>query len=119
MLALMVIAVINALPVEYVVDCSALRRGREVEVGYRYECLDGSALTNRLATDDHGDALADWLMSELKDRGWRFERVADGVFVIRGSKTSPIKSVTFKGDAWVPVVTKRLATGPLPMPPKK
>jgi hypothetical protein len=118
-------AVIATLPSEFVVDCSGWPGGKnEVNLTCRYECWDGRVVTDRVAVYSPGPGtylVVETLAGTLKS--WRFETIGkpggETALVIRGSKTSPIKSVTFNGDGWTPVVTKRLVTQPPPNEPKK
>jgi hypothetical protein len=64
----------------------------------------------------------DAFTSDLEFNRWQFQKVGkpgdETVFIIRGSKSSPIESVTFKGDAWTPTVQRRIVL-PLAAGPKK
>lgn len=121
MFSLIATAVVAALPVEYVVDCSGWTGNREAEISWRYQCRDGTVSTGSASCPLRSTApqLAVAVSIYVRREGWRFEWLNDKVFVVRGSKTSPIKSVTFNGDGWVPAVTRRLTTQPPPQPPKK
>jgi hypothetical protein len=93
-------------------------------VTFRYQCRDGDTLTTEVVAGP-GSTVASLVTAFTvwpEDNGWRFEIPSRSQFVIRGSRTSPIRSVTFKGDVWVPVVTCRVATRPfreLAPPPRE
>lgn len=123
MFSLLVTAVLAQVPYEYVVDCSTVEHAVKVKnvIALRFEALDGRTIETEMGLNPvlTGKAVALTITSLLDDCGWRYERIGDGVLVIRGSKASPIKDVTFKGGMWVPAVTRRLATQPPPRDPKK
>ena len=110
-------------PVEFVVDCSTAQTAVRVETKFIFQCetRDGRKAEAEITISPEPSPKAMLLTFEsvLEDWGCRFERLGDTAIVVRGSKTSPIKSVTFKGDGYVPLVTRRLATVPPPNPPKK
>jgi hypothetical protein len=117
MISFAVIAAVAALPGEYVIDCSGFRpAGAEAAFTYRYECRDGKVLTSIVACDARVSPaqVAVTLTGPLEFSKWQVEMVPgkEAVFVVRGSKTSPIKSVTFTGDGWVPAVTRRIIVPP-------
>lgn len=128
MIPAFLVAAVAVLPVEFVIDCSGAPAGpgRPVNpftLSFRYECWDGEVRGEKLRGTGPTPVLAcTALTSEIGDAGWRVEKRGrpgnEEVFIIRGSKDSPIKSVTFKGDVWEPVVTRRLATRPPPGPKK-
>lgn len=109
---LLLSVVIAALPCEYVVDCSSAEQAVkfEAKLRLRFVTRDGQAIETsaKISPNPTGKVVAVGLTSVLDDCGWRYERLGDGVIVIRGSKTSPIQTVTFASDVWTPVVTRRL-----------
>jgi len=117
-LLLSVVAFVNQLPCEYAVDCSGwMGRGR-VEITYRYETRDGRVYTNSGEFLPGSDARTVFLVFTwgIRDEGWDYEKRGEPgretAFVIRGSKTSQIKSVTFEGDTWAPTVQRRILSSP-------
>lgn len=118
MFSLVVSALAASVPVEYVVDCSGWAGNGTAKVTFEYTCWNGDRIaTSATCGPRSSGALAVIAFTDApKFEGWQFSKLGQAghetAFVIRGSKTSPIRSVTFKGDVWVPVVTRRLAVPP-------
>ena len=112
MFLLLAAVVIAAIPCEYVIDCSDWKGQKRSEVTFRYETWDAQTFTGtvELNTDSNAEGAVQVFTLDVSENGWRVEKVGKTGFVLRGSKTSPIKSATFKGDNWVPVVHRRFAT---------
>jgi len=112
------------LPCEYAVDCSGWTGRGQVEFTFRYETRDGRVYmdTGELLPGSNARAALIVFTFGIKREGWDYEKRGEPgretVFVIRGSKKSPIKSVTFEGDVWAPTVQRRIL-GPPAKEPKK
>ena len=110
-------------PSEFVVDTSFVDKPVNVETSFtfRFESWDGRSGKGEIflcgSPSVKGTTVA--LQSVLDDHGWRYDRLADGILIIRGSKTSPVRKVTFTGKVWTPNVTRRFITPPPANGPKK
>jgi hypothetical protein len=115
MLGFLLSSILLFLPQEYVIDCSGWTGASAAEVTYYYECWDGNKLSSRveLSLRSSPQLAVDAFTTYMEMNLWRFEKEGkpgdEAVFIIRGSTTSPIRRVVFKGDVWVPGVQQRIA----------
>jgi hypothetical protein len=119
--AFLTAAVIGAnLPREAVVSCATWDGLKTTKLQYHFETLDGKVFDGEMelfaGSDPGGPRFA--LRSLFALNKWRYECLDHYVVVIRGSATSPLRSVSFQSDGWLPVYYYRPAPGWLPLAPK-
>ncbi|MDB5309441.1 MAG: hypothetical protein JWO38_3643 [Gemmataceae bacterium] len=105
-------------PTEYLIDCSSWAGKNKVDVSMTFIARDGTKVTDlmQLQPDTHGSAPALGLHYVLRQAGWKYERFDDMRVIVRASKNgSPVRSVKFKSDVWVPEVYRQ----PAVVQPKK
>lgn len=107
-------------PYEFEVDCSSWQGARLAEIHYKYVARDGRVCRSSIQLFPGSEPLdAAYILSHgLRFHGWRFEMLDQKRFVIRGSKTAPIRSIRFESDQWVPVYSVR-PSGPYRAPPPR
>lgn len=107
-------------PYEFEVDCSSWQGTALAEIHYSYITRAGEICKSsvKLFPDTEPLGAVVVLTNPLRFHGWRFEMVDRKRFVIRGSKKSPIRSIQFESDQWVPVYAVRTA-GPYRAPPPR
>jgi hypothetical protein len=101
-------------PIEIVIDLSSWHGKVDTRFIVRFEARDGSAIRSRgelPAGTDPGSPRTG-LRILLGDNNWQFEYEANFTVIVRGSSSSPVKSVTFWSDGWVPTYILRFATRP-------
>jgi hypothetical protein len=100
-------------PVEYVVDCTSCPGEGKFALVALFEDRDGRQHRAELILERvTPPALVLTLTSGFDDCGWRYELIDNRILVIRGSRTTPVRSVKFVSQVWTPVVYPRFATRP-------
>ncbi|HVL13070.1 MAG TPA: hypothetical protein VM529_10925 [Gemmata sp.] len=124
MAALFCVGVIAALgpPVEVVIDCSSWTGAKVTQVRVQFESWDGKVVTDLFECADMTDPTCPRgaLRIILRDAGWRFHYLDNYRILVRGSKDSPVLSVSFASDGWAPefqYVPVRLT--PIAPPPRE
>lgn len=123
MLPGILLAVVAALPCEYVVDCSTAEQAIKVKAKLLFRCVSQDGRVGEaeitIGLNPTGQLESFTLRGVLDNWEWRYQKVDNTVFVIRGSKVSTVKSVEFDGDVWTPTVTRRFVLPPSPTPREK
>jgi hypothetical protein len=117
MLALTVAAgLVTGLPVEFVVDLAGVERVKlENRLRFEFASRDGETHSVQMvpSPETKADSLRFTLTAAvLDDLGWQYEMISDEMLVIRGSRTSRVRSVTFTSQVWTPGVYPRLCVRP-------
>jgi hypothetical protein len=101
-------------PVEYLVNCSGWTGNEKASIRYRYECEDGRVNSGTIEiTAGTKPWLMVFMLTQSEEReGWQFTKLSNPsdptAFLILGSKDSPVRTIAFEGDGWVPTIERRL-----------
>jgi hypothetical protein len=104
-----------AVPGEYVIDTGMRRVGVETEIVLVVEARDGSQfkIPAGLSFRADSDAYLDVLVSGFQDAPeWQVRMQSKTTFVISGTRTSPIRSLTISSNGWKPDVSWRPTAAP-------
>lgn len=110
--ALLIVAALQSIPAEYVLDCGVARIPAGTKLRVRFEARDGSTYEfchEADVADADPASFNDIVMAAVDEPGcaWRgqLRRPDERTVIVSGTKKSPIKSVTIESSTgWKPTV---------------